>query len=164
MRRQLLMLTCVSCLLVLTVGCSLTIDPEKAANSQFANPVPSQDVQGKGGVRDEMPTETIALAGTAWIAVTLNGEPTDDAQPITLQFEADQVSGNATCNRFFGPYVVDDSQITIGPLGTTRRACRSPQEPAFLEAIASVQSFEFANDQLSLLNGDGDVVLVFEKE
>ena len=63
MRRQLFLLTCLSCLLFLVMGCSLTIDPEKAATSQFANPVPSEDVQGKGGVRGVCSAESEGVGG-----------------------------------------------------------------------------------------------------
>lgn len=58
---------------------------------------------------------------------------------LTAIFTADgQVGGNAGCNSYTGPYKLDGTSLTVGPLATTMKACEQAimdQETAFLAAL-----------------------------
>jgi heat shock protein HslJ len=85
---------------------------------------------------------------------------------VTAEFVAGALGGSGGCNRYFGPYEVSGSSLTVGMLGSTMMFCGEPegvmdQEQAFLDAMQSAASFEVSAEQLLILNGDGQVVLSF---
>ncbi len=83
----------------------------------------------------------------------------------TIRFEAGEASGNAGCNRFFVSYTVDGNQLTFGQGGSTMMACEEPamsQEQAFLANLALVASYEIVGGQLTLFDGSGATVFVFD--
>src|SRR5215213_7754295 len=85
------------------------------------------------------------LAGTAWRANTLAGQPVDDTMAVTLEFVgSDRIAGKAACNRYNGPLRVVDGRLQIGPLASTRMACPPPlmeAEARFLAALEGAQRF-----------------------
>ena len=76
----------------------------------------------------------------------------------TLTFEDGSASGNASCNQYFGPYEIDGSTITFGPLASTQMFCGVPgvmeQEAAYLTALASVDTWSMDGETLTLSSGD----------
>jgi len=75
------------------------------------------------------------------------------------------VSGNATCNRFNGPYKVDANKITIGPLATTMMACAtdelSAQEAAYLAALQGAATYQIRGATLELRNASDAIAVTF---
>ena len=53
---------------------------------------------------------------------------------VTANFQADQVSGNVTCNNYSGAYQTTGNNIKIGPLVTTMRECVGPDGIMLQEA------------------------------
>lgn len=97
-----------------------------------------------------------SLAGSEW---GFEGQDTP-----YIQFNGNgQVSGNAGCNRFFGPYVKTGSGgIAIGPVGATKMAC--PQEVmeaenAFFSALAGTADYERNGTQLRLVDSEGRTLI-----
>ncbi|MGB0388596.1 MAG: DUF4377 domain-containing protein [Ardenticatenaceae bacterium] len=79
-------------------------------------------------------------------------------QPITLDFSADQISGNGACNGFFGGYEVDGDTLTIGEMGVTAMACEPELmelERQFFNALQSANAFEHNTDSLTLTLPNG---------
>jgi heat shock protein HslJ len=79
---------------------------------------------------------------------------------LTAVFGSDgRVSGNTGCNMYAGPYTLAGSNISIGPLISTRRACLSDeanaQEHAFLTALEASTTYELMGDRLTLRNAEG---------
>jgi heat shock protein HslJ len=76
------------------------------------------------------------------------------------------VSGNAGCNQYNGPVVVEGDSITIGPLASTKMACAdqaaADQEAAFLAALEAATTFEVRNQTLELRDDDGALQVSFE--
>ena len=108
------------------------------------------------------------LANSNWSLATLyvNQLPVPDTT-VTAYFSADgAISGNASCNTYNGRYTVDGSSLVFTPLITTGLTCgdaANQQEAAFLAAMASVQSFEIAGNQLILRDEDGAEVARFTR-
>lgn len=84
---------------------------------------------------------------------------------LTATFDAGQVSGNSGCNQYSGPYEVDDTKITIGPLASTLRACADPavdqQEREYLAALELARTFSLDGGNLTLLREDGGIAVSF---
>jgi heat shock protein HslJ len=119
------------------------------------------------------PTEepVVALEGTYWKLLSYvddQGNAVDvlaDAS-IDAEFTADQMVGNAGCNRYFATYQTDDTTLTLGPVGATRMACIDPvnaQEMRYFQALESVATYKVADDHLYLSNTEGVTVLTFAR-
>ncbi|MFL0353369.1 META domain-containing protein [Xanthomarina sp. GH4-25] len=78
---------------------------------------------------------------------------------LTLQFDniTKTVSGFSGCNRFTGNYKLDGNSITLGPLASTRMACKGSEntiEQKMLQALSQVNVIRFENQELILSNND----------
>ncbi len=88
------------------------------------------------------------------------------AEP-TVRMEDGQIGGSGSCNNYFGSYTLDGDQLTIEQVGATMMACPEPlmnQETAFLAALESVASYTLDGDTLTLLDSDGNPVVVLETQ
>lgn len=115
-----------------------------------------------------------ALDGTAWLVTSYNNgreavvSPLLDTE-ITLNFEADQLNGNAGCNNYFAGYqTTSDGSISVETLGSTFRFCETPegvmeQEGEYLAALQSAATFRIEGDQLWLRTA-GDAIAVIAVE
>ncbi len=116
----------------------------------------------QGGTHDDTPDAGIDLDGTTWTLIEMNGEAVTADAEATLDFAADQVSGIAFCNRFFGPYEQDGTALSFGMLGSTMMACPDMErEGEYLEALATVAGYRVDADNLVLTDADENAVLVF---
>lgn len=111
---------------------------------------------------DDMPTDY------AWMLTGIAGPDGTMTTPLTiptLMFEGDSVSGSASCNQYFGPYQIDGSSITFGPLASTEMYCGEPgvmdQEAAYLGALATVDTWSMDGDTLTL-SGSGTELLRYD--
>ena len=85
---------------------------------------------------------------------------------VTLDFQAAQVSGNASCNNYSGTYQATGNKIEFGPLAATRKMCAQPlgimeQEDAYLAALGSTAEYNLRGNTLELKDDQGDLMLVF---
>jgi len=134
-----------------------------AAPAATATPVPPAPTATPAPAPDP-------LAGTRWNVVNYNnGQGIVTLLPGTsadLAFGADgQVTGNAGCNSFFGPYRASGNSLSAGPLGSTSRICPDPeglmdQEAQFLRALQSAASFRIDGNTIEIQNAAGQIVVV----
>lgn len=86
-----------------------------------------------------------------------------DTNPITIDFESEQVSGNGSCNHYSGSYALSGSSISFEPMAFTEMACFPEElmetEMMYGEALTRVE--EVILDDGLVLRGSG-VELVFE--
>jgi heat shock protein HslJ len=117
-------------------------------------------------------TNAISLEGFPWYLVSYTTETGETVTAKTfvdnpkLQLSEGKVSGNATCNRFFGTYVLEDNELSIQPGGTMLMTCPNefmPQEQRFLTALEQVTSYQITNAQLRLLDTDENILLTFDR-
>ena len=107
-----------------------------------------------------------AIAGPTWIVETINGKDVVDQSRATMIIaEGGKVAGNSGVNRYSGTAVINGSNISFGPLATTRRAgppALMAQESTFLKAMSTVISLEISVGRvLSLVDKSGEPVLRF---
>lgn len=100
-----------------------------------------------------------ALTGGTWRVVEIEGAPAAFAE--TLEFSGDKVAGKAACNRLAGGAKQDGQTLQIAPLASTRMSCegRMDAETRYVGALSSVRSYLRSGDTLSLLSGDGRILV-----
>jgi heat shock protein HslJ len=117
------------------------------------------------------PQPALSLTDTTWQVQSYNNGrggvvTVQSGTQLSATFGADgTLSGSAGCNNYNGTYTTDGSNMTIGPLATTRRACPEPimqQEFAYLAALAATTQYELTASRLTLRSADDatQVVLV----
>jgi len=120
-----------------------------------------------------IPPAPAPLVGTNW---TLESFHTGDAvsslisgTAITAVFGNDgSVTGSAGCNRYFAPYNLTGTSLSIGPVGSTKMYCGADgvmqQESTFLASLVKAKTFTISGNQLSLADANGTTLLSFAKE
>ncbi len=109
------------------------------------------------------------IGGVRWRLSKMNGEPLDEDSDITLEYDDGKIRGQASCNSYFGemkPGEGGGQAITIGPLGSTRKACPEDAmklEADYLQQLGSATRFGFNGRRLVLYWNREDTggVLVF---
>jgi len=115
------------------------------------------------------------LAGTSWVVTgyddgSQNVSDVLAGTTLTANFGQDgTMTGNSGCNDYNGPYKVTGSQIGIGPLSSTRKACSDPagvmeQEAQYLAALANAEVFAVDGNTLELREVDGTVMAKLAKK
>ena len=137
----------------------MTLDPKFFR----AAPIAAFLVLLLGGCQSKDPAPYEAATGPVWIMQTLDGKPF--SAETTLQFSKDgQISGKAPCNRYFGAVKFAGSDLSIGPLGSTRMACEAlDEETRYLLALASMTELKLSRDQLILRDASGREI-TFKKQ
>jgi heat shock protein HslJ len=103
------------------------------------------------------------LQGTAWNLIEINGQPILEGTTPTLFFNDEGVGGNGSCNSFGGDYTQENGQLTIEQIFSTLMYCDDvmDQEFAYFTALQEAAEFQIRNNNLQILNADGQVTLVF---
>jgi len=109
----------------------------------------------------------VTLTGTYWKFVEVAGETVtvrdgDIAPHLVLERTDSKASGFAGCNRFFGSYTRTLDSLTLGPLGSTRKACKRVMETeqAILGALEKTTRFRIEDDRLILRTKDVDLAVL----
>ena len=83
---------------------------------------------------------------------------------LTATFTPDgNVAGNAGCNAYNGPYKLDGTKLTVGPLASTQKACEQPimdQETQFLTALQTPTTVETSGATVTLRDASGAMQVV----
>ena len=138
---------------------SVSLTQQVCTDTMTGMPYPYRArVHYNGEVLNGCGGETVQLlTDTEWVVQQLNGEPVEQNAP-SLRFHSDgRISGNASCNRYFGEYSITGEGIALKNIGATRMACapiQMHQEQQFLALLNSVTSLQFdAVGALVLSNG-----------
>ena len=112
--------------------------------------------------------EAAKLKDVKWVLETLNGEKVKLAEGgngMFIQFDLAEgrVNGRAACNRFFGNFELDGTQLKFSPMGATRMACPDLQkENEFFRMLDQVDEYSIKENTLSFLS-KGKIVATFQK-
>lgn len=123
---------------------------------------------GADGVLVFETAQALTLEGLEW---HLSGLAQNDAmvstavdEQITLTLKDGQANGFAGCNTYFGGYEALEGTLKFSALGSTKMACEGEagqREIEFLTALETVAGYEITRSQLTLLDGEGQVVMTF---
>jgi heat shock protein HslJ len=109
-----------------------------------------------------------SLENTAWVLEDFEGKGIVEKSRATLAFGLGyRVSGNASCNRFFGTATVDGDKLHLSQMGATRMVCSRAmmdQETAYLKALGNVERFEWKEPYLLLYTKNSAKPLKFTKK
>ena len=100
-----------------------------------------------------------------WRIVHIGERPVIENSPATISFEQDgRFGGNASCNRYFGSYTLQDSSLKIGEhMGATRMMCAEQalmeQEDRLFEILPLAVTVHKEDGQLVIRDKDGKQVL-----
>ncbi|MCF1428501.1 MAG: META domain-containing protein [Shewanella sp.] len=102
-----------------------------------------------------------------WKLEVIMGQPTVDYSPAQINFDKDgRLSGNNSCNNFFGTFTQEGNQLTLDPAGSTMKACVDSlmaQEQLVNQAMKLVQTAEMKGGKLELLDENGKLLLTLTK-
>ena len=119
-----------------------------------------------------VPPATEPLVGTNWTLASFHKADAVSSvlagTTITAVFGADgRVTGSAGCNRYFAPYNVTGTSLSIGPAGSTKMACSTPgvmnQESTYLALLSQAKTVTVKGDRLTLADAKGTALLTFAK-
>lgn len=93
-----------------------------------------------------------------WVLTELRGRPFEAGEDyreafILLDAETGRISGNTSCNNFFGRYVIEaGNRIRVaGNLGSTMMACPDMAiEQSFLDVLTVIDNYSVTGDELTL--------------
>jgi heat shock protein HslJ len=111
-------------------------------------------------------TPTIVLEGT-WYIEAVQDKAVIDYSPAQLIFAQDgKLSGNNSCNQFFGQYQLNGQQLKLLPAGNTMKACVDAlmdQEQRVMQAMKQITQASEAKGKLLLKDIDGNTQLILSK-
>lgn len=101
------------------------------------------------------------LAGSEW-------SPRNSTNSNTGQFvqfkSGGELIGSGGCNNFFGNYDLNGTQLKIGPLASTKKACPNlREEQAFLKALQDSRRIEATHLSLMLFDEAGTKILTLQR-
>jgi putative lipoprotein len=108
---------------------------------------------------------TPELVGSNWRPVQIGALTIPEDPRALLRFNEDgKLTGRGGCNRFFGTFKTSGTDINLGPIGSTRMACREPimqRENAFFAALENTASFKIDAGSLQLFDAAGSELARF---
>jgi heat shock protein HslJ len=113
----------------------------------------------------------LQLEGTTWNLTSLATETgVNNTLPnttITANFNDGNVTGSSGCNRYFGSYQLNKTEVKIGQVGSTLVFCPDPdgvmlQETSYILLLKNVTSYAISNNELTLSDSLGNPQLIFE--
>ena len=119
----------------------------------------------------QMVIHNLPLVGTEWVWLHIesaNGDliATPEREKFVLTFSFDgKLQSTTDCNTFSGTYIDRSTTLTLGTLGSTKKACpKSSLESVYAQDLARVQAYQIAESRLMLTLADGKTKMVFEKK
>lgn len=113
---------------------------------------------GEGGAA----APTLALAGSRWRIIAVNGRPTPAAGDYSLSFDALRMTGRLGCNGFGGGYIQSGTRLDPRAIAATRMACAEPAmrfERDGLAVLSRTSTIGWNGNVLSLSNSAGRIDL-----
>lgn len=115
---------------------------------------------------------TAALEGTWQLnyitgpRIAFEGLYPDKKPTITFNLKEDKVSGNNSCNQYFGALNVDGKKInfTDAKMGMTMMACPGEGDNVYMKTLEKIDSYSISEDGKTLNFIMGDIAMMrFEK-
>ncbi len=140
-----------------------------------AGPQPTPHLETRTAtVAPEASPARLPIDGATWILESIDGRPPIADTHLTLTFNEPWFSGFDGCNDFGGrhessqPIIERDGTISLPVYAITAAGCPTPsildQAKRYLDAIKQDARARVVGNQLHVLDGSGQVVLVFVRE
>ena len=108
------------------------------------------------------------LAGTEWVALSVDGARVLAGTQITLEADSLGLGGYAGCNWYGGRYTRRGDSLRVEDVSSTGRGCLVPQgvteqEMRFLTLLREARSYRISGDTLRLQGAGGQGILAFRR-
>jgi heat shock protein HslJ len=120
-----------------------------------------------GSGSDSNTQDPAALEGESWILtqmLTEGGQTQIVDVGVSAEFDGTTISGNSGCNSYHASYEATGSDISFGPIASTKKICPENEqstEDRYLQLLAEIGSFEVSGRSMSMNDQDGTPVLQF---
>lgn len=109
-----------------------------------------------------------SLSGTNWkLAGWLISSQHPAGFEITANFDEKMIAGKSAINQYSGTYELSgEGRITLGPLISTKMAGPEEEmraETNYINLLTSAKKFRIENEQLLMLDENGNQLLIFSK-
>jgi heat shock protein HslJ len=108
------------------------------------------------------------LTGTNWILYSYGDPASPQPAPrdnlVTALFSPDGfVSGFSGCNQYNASFTLQDTQVTLGPIASTRMACPTGMEfeQTYLLALETAEQITISGQTLTITYDEGAGVLIY---
>lgn len=105
-----------------------------------------------------------AIIGSTWIATEINGAAPSNRLSTFKITEEMKAVGTGGCNNWSAPIQLEGTDIRIGDIKSTMKACLGEairQERAYFAALANAKSWKAAEGELRFLDAEGTVLIRF---
>ena len=103
-----------------------------------------------------------------WLIEEIGGKAIIAKSQPTISFGDDgQISGNGSCNRYFGPYALSGEGLKISDLASSMMACEQPlmdQEALLIKSLHEASRFEIKAGGVLVLLGSDRVSVLARRE
>lgn len=105
--------------------------------------------------------KSVSLTDSRWVLENQQFVSSD----ITLNIEENKISGNASCNSYFGELTLGESgEFSVQNIGTTRKHCdKMSAESFFLNVLEKANRYTATDNELKLYEGH-ILLLKFKKK
>jgi len=81
---------------------------------------------------------------------------------LTFNLKDDKITGNNSCNQYFGALIMDGSKINFkdAKIGMTMMACEGNGDSVYMEALNKIESYTITDDGNTLNLLLGNVVMM----
>jgi len=96
---------------------------------------------------------------------SVNSSDDENLQTAFINFDKNGAAyGNSSCNSFSGQFNTTNGQVLeFDAVSSTRKACQNMNtETKFLNMLENTKSYELENEELQLLDSDGNILGKFE--
>lgn len=106
------------------------------------------------------------LDGSHWKLAAISGGQVPAGIEVTLNFEGDELGGNAGCNSYGAAYSLKGGKLEVEDAFSTMMYCEAAMdvETAYLQSLQSVSGYRVEGDQLVLLDSSGAELLRFLRQ
>jgi heat shock protein HslJ len=94
--------------------------------------------------------------------ISFEGLYPDNKPTISFNLKEKKISGNSSCNQYFGIIKVDGNKIDFkdAKIGMTLMACQGIGEETFMKTLEQVDSYSISNDGKTLNFLTGDIAIM----
>lgn len=99
--------------------------------------------------------------------IAFDGLYPDKKPTIVFDIKENKISGNNSCNQYFGKLIMDGNKINFkeAKMGMTMMACPGEGENVYMKTLEKVDSYSISDDGKTLSFIMGDIaVMRFEKK
>ena len=98
--------------------------------------------------------------------IAFDGLYPDKKPTIIFDLNGNKISGNNSCNQYFGAFLLDSNKINFkdSKMGMTMMACQGAGESTYMKTLEKIDSYSISEDGKILNLITGDIAMMrFEK-